>query len=112
MFADEEELYSTLLFKEEFGELNYDSEFYYLLLNGVKDKIEEIDKTITKSAPDWPLKNIAKIDLAVLRLGVFELLYTKETPRNVVIDEAIELAKKFGNDSSSKFINGVLDNLK
>ena len=112
MFADEEELYSTLLFKEEFGELNYDSEFYYLLLNGVKDKIEEIYKTITKSAPDWPLKNIAKIDLAVLRLGVFELLYTKETPRNVVIDEAIELAKKFGNDSSSKFINGVLDNLK
>lgn len=112
MFSEEEELYSTLLFIEEIGPISYDSNFYYLLLNGVKDNIEEIDKTISSLAPDWPLKNIAKIDLVILRIGVFELLYTKETPRSVVIDEAVELAKKFGNDSSSKFVNGVLDSLK
>ncbi len=66
-----------------------------------------IDKKIQKAAPEWPLEKIAKIDLAILRLAASELIEHKE-PEKVIIDEAVELAKEFGNDSSSKFVNGVL----
>ncbi len=66
-----------------------------------------IDKKIVGAAPQWPIEKINKIDLAVLRLAVYELNFS-ETPEKVVIDEAIELSKEFGNESSSDFINGVL----
>ena len=77
---------------------------------GIKHILSELsvlDKIITKAAPERPIKQINKIDLAILRLSVFELLLNKEPPK-VVIDEAIELAKQFGGDSSPGFINGVL----
>ena len=67
-----------------------------------------IDTLITTCAPEWPIDKIAKIDLAILRLSIYEITETKETPMKVVIDEAIELAKSFGNPNSPKFINGVL----
>jgi len=67
-----------------------------------------IDEKIHVAAPEWPVDKIAKIDLAVLRLAVFELTIEKKEPPKVVIDEAIELAKEYGNDHSSKFVNGVL----
>jgi len=67
-----------------------------------------IDERIHVAAPEWPVDKIAKIDLAVLRLGVFELTIEKKEPPKVVIDEAIELAKEFGNDHSWQFVNGVL----
>ena len=67
-----------------------------------------IDEKIRIAAPEWPIDKIAKIDLAVLRLAVFELTIEKKEPPKVVIDEAIELSKEFGNEHSSKFINGVL----
>lgn len=66
-----------------------------------------IDKKIEIAAPEWPLGKIAKIDLAILRVAVHELLEHKE-PEKVIIDEAVELAKEFGNDHSPKFVNGVL----
>jgi transcription antitermination protein NusB len=69
--------------------------------------LKKIDATITKSAPLWPIKQINRIDLAILRLAVYELLL-KKTPQKVVIDEAVELAKEFGSDASPSFINGVL----
>lgn len=69
--------------------------------------LNEIDALITRCAPDWPLKQINKLDLAVLRLAIFELK-TKAAPHKVVIDEAIELAKEYGGEKSPKFINGVL----
>ena len=65
---------------------------------------------ITKHAPDWPLEKIASHDRAVLYLGVYELMYT-DVPPAVVINEAVELAKEFGGDRSSKFINGVLSSV-
>ena len=74
----------------------------------VVSNISEIDKLISLSAPGRPLDQINKIDLAILRLSVFELIIEKETPPKVVIDEAVELGKEFGSDSSSSFINGVL----
>lgn len=111
MFADEEEIKSTILYREETEELEYDTTFYYTIYNGVKENLEEIDKVIVRVAPDWPIKNINKIDLTILRIGIFELEFLKETPKKIVIDECVELGKKFGNDSTSKFINGVLDNI-
>lgn len=77
---------------------------------GIKEivaKLDEIDELIKQSAPDRPTDQINKMDLAILRLSIFELIINKEPPK-VVIDEAIELGKEFGADSSSGFINGVL----
>ncbi|OGM05210.1 transcription antitermination factor NusB [Candidatus Woesebacteria bacterium GWB1_43_5] len=71
-------------------------------------KTKKIDGKIIKSAPQWPIDKLNKIDLAILRLAVYELLYETKTPSKVVIDEAIELAKEFGAESSPGFINGVL----
>lgn len=67
-----------------------------------------LDKLIIKAAPEWPIEKIAKIDLAILRLSVYELMVDRKEPDKVIIDEAIEVAKLFGNDKSPSFINGVL----
>lgn len=77
----------------------------------IKSKLKKIDEFIIKSAPDRPITQINKIDLAILRLSTFELIIEKSTPPKVVIDEAIELAKEFGSDSSPAFINGALGQL-
>ncbi len=68
----------------------------------------EIDTIISRVAVQWPIDQIAKADLAILRLAVYELLYAKAAPDKVVIDEAVELAKEFGSQSSASFVNGVL----
>lgn len=70
-------------------------------------KQKEIDKEIQEAAPQWPLEKLNRIDLAVLRLAVYELQYTPNPPK-VVIDEAVELAKEFGSENSPSFVNGVL----
>lgn len=67
-----------------------------------------IDQQIRSAAPEWPIEKIAKIDLAILRLAVYELTLEKREPPKVVIDEAIELAKAYGNEHSQQFVNGVL----
>lgn len=86
-----------------------DREFVESLVRGVIDATGELDEKLQPIAPDWPLEQIARIDRATLRLGLYELLYCKDTvPPKVAINEAVELAKAFGSDNSSKFINGVL----
>jgi N utilization substance protein B len=70
-----------------------------------------LDKKIQEAAPDFPIVKINKIDLAILRLAVYELLIVKKEPANVIIDESVELAKEFGNDTSPSFINGVLGHI-
>lgn len=70
--------------------------------------IETIDSFIQKSAPDFPVDKINRVDLAILRLATYEILIEKKEPQNVVIDEAVELAKEYGNETSPAFINGVL----
>src|SRR5579863_817429 len=72
---------------------------------------ELLDKQIQTAAPDFPVDKINKIDLAILRLATYELLIEKNTPQNVIIDEAVELAKEFANESSPAFINGVLGHI-
>ncbi len=86
-----------------------DTQFVYELAEGVAGKIGELDETLQPMAPEWPLETIAAIDRNVLRIGLYELQYRGDTvPPKVAINEAVELAKEFGADNSSKFINGVL----
>ncbi len=87
-----------------------DGGFVKDLVFGVRDNINEIDPYIVKYATEWPLDQITAIDRNILRLGIYELLFT-ETPPRVVINEAIEVAKSFGGDTSGKFVNGVLGSL-
>ena len=103
---EESILTSTEILEEE--GVSYDDELTKFIVDGVKDHIEEIDKIIEESAPDWPIDKIAKIDLVILRIAIFEALFGKKTPIKVVIDEAVEIAKEFGNDTSHKFVNGVM----
>lgn len=70
-------------------------------------ELDTIDPLISQNAPEWPISQINRIDLAVLRLAIYELMHT-QTPPKVIIDEAVELGKEFGSSSSAKFINGVL----
>lgn len=94
----------------EFADGMVDEPFMTKLLEGVLGKQPDIDQIITKAAPDWPLEKISNVDRNILRLGLFELLFAdkKEVPAKVAINEAIELAKTFGGETSGKFVNGVL----
>ena len=94
----------------EFGPGLENTDFIRQIANGVKKNIDKIDKIIEKAAPEWPIKQINIVDRNVLRIGLYELLYAnkEEVPPKVAINEAIELAKMFGGESSGKFINGVL----
>ncbi len=85
-----------------------DKQFIEKLVNGVDERQEAIDDIIRPVAPEWPIEQIARIDRAVLRMGVYELIFAADIPPKVAINEAVELAKAFGGDNSSKFINGVL----
>ncbi len=95
---------------KEFGPGLEDKDFVWQLVNGVISKLSDIDKIIEKAAPEWPIEQITIVDRNVLRIGLYELLYgnKEEVPPKVAINEAIELAKTFGGESSGKFINGVL----
>lgn len=86
----------------------YNEELYLNLITGVKEKREEIDSIITQYAPQWPISQMKLVDLQILRVSIYEGFIAKITPPKVAIDEAIELAKGFGGQSSSKFVNGVL----
>jgi len=86
-----------------------DTSFVTALVAGVLEKQTELDDHIRPLAPEWPLEQIARVDRNVLRIGLYELLHrADQVPPKVAINEAVELAKAFGSDNSSKFINGVL----
>ena len=95
---------------KEFASGMEDTTFIHQIVDGVIKHNKELDKIIEKAAPQWPLEQIAVVDRNVLRVGLFELLFGKreEVPPKVAINEAIELAKSFGGESSGKFVNGVL----
>jgi transcription antitermination protein NusB len=95
---------------EEFGSGLEEFDLIWELINGVKEKLEFIDQIIIKTAPEWPLGQINILDRNILRIGIYELLFGNQesVPPKVAINEAIELAKNFGGESSRKFVNGVL----
>ena len=86
--------------------------FARLLVQGCLENIEEIDKRIEERLEHWNLERLAKVDLAILRLGCYSLCYQRSIPASVTIDEAIDIAKEFGSDDSYRFINGVLDGIR
>jgi len=95
---------------EEFAQNKSDLPFMKVLLDGVISKRPELDLIIEKAAPEWPIDRISPVDRNILRLGLYELLFAdrSQVPAKVAINEAIELAKQFGGDNSSRFVNGVL----
>lgn len=86
-------------------------EFVLLLVKGVVSNLSEIDKIIINYAKNWSLERITNIDRNILRVAIYEILYLDNVPKNVSINEAIELAKKYGTKSSFSFVNGVLSNI-
>ena len=84
------------------------AEFAGELVSGVVEHREEIDEHIRRFAPAWPLEQMAVVDLSILRLAILEIILDNRVPSKVAINEAVELAKRFGSDTSSKFVNGVL----
>lgn len=91
-----------------YSEVMQDKAFVVELINGVLSSFAELDSFIQPLAPEWPLSQIARIDRVILRIGVWEMQHSDQVPVKVVINEAVELAKSFGADNSSKFVNGVL----
>src|SRR6266550_8130770 len=85
-----------------------DKAFIEALVHGVDSKEADLDDIIRPVAPEWPIEQIARMDRIILHIGVYELLFEEGVPPKVVINESVELAKAFGGDNSSKFINGVL----
>lgn len=88
-----------------------DNLYAYQLLEGLMSKREEIKESIAKYAPEWPFEKIAPIDRAILEVAIYELIFDETIPDLVAINEGIELAKEFGSETSSKFVNGVLSSI-
>ncbi|MCD6452855.1 MAG: transcription antitermination factor NusB [Dehalococcoidales bacterium] len=101
-----EQVVGRLLAKRRLSEEN--SAFVRQLVSGVIHNKGELDQKISRFAPAWPVDQIPVVDRNILRLAIFEILFDKQTPVKVAINEAVELAKRFGSDSSPRFVNGVL----
>lgn len=93
---------------KEFAPDFNDGGFSERVVKGVEEHRQEIDSVIEHYAPEWPIQQITIVDRNILRIGVYELKFTKDIPPKVAINEAIELAKSFGGESSGRFVNGVL----
>jgi N utilization substance protein B len=89
-------------------EFNHNARIKNKLAKKIVNSLEKIDKLISENAPEWPIKKINKIDLAILRLAIFELIIDQKQPPRAIIDEAVELGKQYGSEQTPKFINGVL----
>ena len=96
---------------EEFPLTEDLTEFARQIIFGILPLTQELDQLIAKYAPDWPLDQIAAIDRNILRMALWEFAIQGETPIKVAINEAVELAKRFGSEQSGRFVNGVLDGL-
>ena len=101
--------------REDFSQrkkrVNEAFEYAQMLVRGTVDNRERIDDLIRGQADNWRLERMPPVDRNILRLAVFEMLHERDTPKLVVLDEAIELAKKFGSEQSGRFVNGLLDGL-
>ncbi|HEX2385889.1 MAG TPA: transcription antitermination factor NusB [Candidatus Binatia bacterium] len=109
--TEDESARSLALFLSHFEGGAEAKEFARRLIAGVLEHRDEIDRRVGQAAENWKLERIAKVDLVILRLATYELLYCPDIPLKVSLDEAIEIAKRFGSADSSIFINGVLDKI-
>ncbi len=97
----------------EYGSDNEENKFVLEMVKGIFKELPKIDNQIKRLAPEWPIEQVTIIDRNILRIGIYELMFSKrkDVPPKVAINEAIELAKTFGGESSGKFVNGVLGTL-
>ena len=107
--GDAEKLLSSML--KEFAPRLSETDFAYATMKGVIKNRKKILALITENAPEWPVDKIANVDRAILEIGIYEIVFSKEIPPVVAINEAVEVAKHFGDLNSSKFINGVLSSI-
>lgn len=110
-FNDRDEMPEQESFFFETEELNADekdTEYISKKGNSIIERLDEIDELINKHAKGWTTGRMGKVDLTILRLAVYEILFDEDVPAGVAINEAVELAKKFGQEESSGFVNGVL----
>ncbi len=110
-FSHDEPRKAFDLISENFGAPEDIGPFSWELISGTCSCIDEIDDYISKASKGWRLERMARVERAILRLSVYQLLYREDIPPKVSINEAVELAKKFGNQESGAFINGILDNI-
>ena len=97
-----------LFFEDENAALDKDAVYVSEKFRKISDKLAEIDSQLNEKAEGWNTARMSKVDLTILRLAVFEICYDEDVPTGVAINEAVELAKKFGQDASSGFVNGIL----
>ncbi len=107
--GDSEKVLTEIL--DEFAPKLSEREFAFNLLKGVNENKEEIRKIIQEFAPQWPIDKIANVDRAILEIATYEIIYREDIPQVVAINEAIEIAKHFGDFNSPKFVNGVLSSV-
>lgn len=96
---------------KEYSDKKPEQKFAMSLLEGVMENQDDIRAKIEENAPQWPFDKIARVDRAILEIGTYEILYSEDVPPVVTINEAIEIAKSYGDDNSSKFVNGVLSTI-
>lgn len=106
----EEMIEQTLLFfeTEELASDKEDTEYIQSKYESIMEKLDEIDEAINQEAECWTISRMGKVDLTILRLAIYEIKYDDQVPTGVAINEAVEIAKKFGQEESSAFINGIL----
>ncbi|MBN2802858.1 MAG: transcription antitermination factor NusB [Deltaproteobacteria bacterium] len=98
-------------FKSSFGDSELPDDYSNKFFNSIAGDIPSLDDTIKKASDNWRLERMSRVDRNIMRMGVFELIFEPETPIKIVINEAVELAKKFGTEESASFVNGVLDRI-
>lgn len=108
LFDEELDADKIDFFLFNFGYSNDEGEFIRSGYNNMKDNLEQIDYVISSSLKNWTIERLYRLDLSILRVAVYEMLYVESIPDEVVINEAVEIAKKFGTKDSSRLINGIL----
>lgn len=106
--ADPRHLNRIKAFKQIFAKSFLDQVVDNELAQGTLNHQDEIDEIVKKCAPEWPLGQINRVDLSVMRLAIFELIHRPDVPIKVILDEAVEIAKRYGGQNSSSFVNGAL----
>jgi len=107
--GDPEKLLSKIL--NEFAPKLTETDFAYETLKGILSKRDEIIQFIQKYAPEWPIDKIAPLDRSILTVGIYEIIYSENVPAVVAINEAVEIAKHFGDENTPRFVNGVLSSI-
>lgn len=107
-FQHEQKQEQIMSVKEEQNCTDADMEYINDIVNGVNNNIQDLDKKIEKHAKGWSISRISKVDLAILRLGIYEIEFRGDIPYSVSVNEAVELAKKYSSKESGAFINGIL----